>query len=327
MNTPDAASRLQSAAARAWIARLSALLPAAEAERVRTDVEAMILDHAEAACSADPALDPAEAERLALESLGSPEDMADALVDRPVRVTWATWRSVQRMLWVLVPCHVLLSVVLTAAGSTTPALPGLLGPLPTSSWAATALAVFGVLVVDVGLVVLLHAVFGAHLGRIRPLGDPRLSANRGDAVRRLVFLALVAVLVNGLLKRLFTVEFASGEAASFLVDDVLALVPWANVVLALFALRDVAALVRPASARALWATDTLASAAAAILLVVAASRPELVRFPADRLGPPTASLLTSLVTRLFVFLFVVGALVSALRAVGGIRRLLATRSA
>ena len=40
MNTPDAASRLQSAAARAWIARLSALLPAAEAERVRTDVKA-----------------------------------------------------------------------------------------------------------------------------------------------------------------------------------------------------------------------------------------------------------------------------------------------
>jgi len=304
---------------------LTALLPAPESERVRGDVEAMILDHAEAAREADPALDADEAERLALESLGTPEAMADALVDRPVRITWATWRSVQRMLWVLVPCHLLLSVLLTAAGSTTPALPGLLGPLPTSSWAATALAVCGVIVVDVGLVVLLHAVFGAQLGRIRPIADPRLSVTRGDAVRRLVFLALVAVLVNGLLKRLFTVEFASGEAASFLVDDLLALVPWANVVLALFAVRDIGALLRPSSARTLWSADTVASAAAAVLMVFSAARPELVRFPADRLGPAPAYVLTSLVTRLFVFLLVVGALISALRAVGGVRRLLAAR--
>ena len=40
MNTPDAASRLQSAAARAWIARLSALLPAAEAEEALTRLRA-----------------------------------------------------------------------------------------------------------------------------------------------------------------------------------------------------------------------------------------------------------------------------------------------
>lgn len=323
--SPPVTVRIESLAARVWLERLSSLLPPAEATRVRSDVEAMILDRVEAAREVDPGMDVAVAEIRALEALGSPDVLAEALVERPVRVTWATWRSIQRRLAVLVPCHLLLAILFTAAGSTSAPVPGLLAPLPVASLAATALAVLGIVLVDIGLVVLLYVVFGAHLGRIRPLGDPAPRWSRGDAVRRLVLLGLLAVLINLLLDRLFTIEWGEGTTSSFLAAEIRALVPWANAVLLLFALRDVASYLRPGAARSPLALDVAACLAAAAVFVYAASRPEIVRFPKDRLGGSTAGLLTSLVTRLFVLILVLGALAAVARAVRQFRRCLRVR--
>ena len=113
--------------------------------------------------------------------------------------------------------------------------------------------------------------------------------------------------------------------SSFLASEIRAIVPWANVVLVLFVLRDIASFLRPGEARAPLALDVAGCLAAACVFVVAASRPEIVRFPQERLGGSTAGLLTSLVTRLFVLILVLGALAAVVRAVRQLRRFLRVR--
>jgi hypothetical protein len=302
-----------------YLERLEELLPHGEAARVRMEVDALIQDRADEEARLHPDLPPAETERRALEALGSPEALAEELSPTEMRIPLATRRTFVRILAAVFACHLLLAVVLTVAGSRSAPIPGLLGPLPQGPFSAVLLAVITLFLLDTGgLLVLFVAI-----GRVRPERPlPSLPAlarsarwSRRGAVEGLVLLILLAVLFDGLLDQVFAVR-QGDELVCFLAPELLALVPFVNVVFGLFALRHLLTLAGRGSSAWSLALDALGSLAGCGLLVAAATRSELVRMPAgSKLGREAADVLAHLTERLFLLVFVVGALLLIVRFV------------
>lgn len=306
--------------ARAYLQRLRDLLPERDAQRVVNDVEAMILDRVEA----DAAPDAAAAERKALAHLGAPEALADTLAEPAWSVGASVRRSFVRWWAVLAAGHLLLSILLAVGGAEAAALPGLLAPLPRSPWWSTLTGVAGMVTLDAGIVFLLFTLRGAWS---RAGGVPALAVTpvwtRADALRGLVLIGLVALIAHPLRDEIFCVR-RGGIATPFLARDLVALLPGLYAVLGLLALRCVLVLRGRPTATFTLAVDALAGLGGVVLLVMAATRSELVRLPADVLGPEAATVLSDLITRGMMIVFVGAAL---LLAIGVAKRLLAVKRA
>jgi hypothetical protein len=316
---------LRTPEARAYLERLRDLLPAREAPRVVREVEALVLDRAEAEMAGGVALD--ESERRALLHLGSPEALADSLVEAPLQIGVATRKAFGRWFAVLVAVHLLLALLLTIAKSEAAAIPGLLAPLPRHPWWATVSAVVGIVLTDLGLLLALFALLGGLRGRSR-LPALALAAapwTKGVAVRGLVLIALLAVLAHPLRDTVFAVR-RGGQLVPFLAPDLLALWPWVDAVLGLCALRCLLVLLGPGAGsesqqKAALVVDVLASLAGITLLILASTRSEVVRLPEDVLGAEPAHVLGDLITRAFLVVFVGAALLLTIRVVKRILRL------
>lgn len=303
---------------RAYLERLRDLLPPRDAARVLADVESLILDRAEAAEA--EGVSPAEAERRALAHLGAPERLADTLVDAPLTLGLSTRRAFTRWLLVVAACHLLLSILLTVGHAEGPAIAGLLAPLPTAPWTSTLTAALGVVLLDTGLVFLAFVLLGSRGARA---GLPPLrlapSWTRPEALRGLLLLALLALLAHPLRDTVFAVRHG-GQPHPFLAPDLVALLPWLDVALGLCALRYLLVLAGRPGAPAL-AVDALAGVATIVLLVLASTRSEVVRLPSHVLGPETAHVLSDLITRAFLVVFVGAALLLSVRVVKRVVRL------
>ncbi len=311
---------LLSPEARGYLDRLADLLPPAEAARVRREVEALILDRAEAEGAAG--VPGEEAERRAVRHLGPPEALADRLSEAPLVVGSATRRAFTRWLVVLTVGHLLLSILLTVARAEGPALPGLLFPLPRTPWSATLSSALAVVLIDVGLLFLLFALLGPRGASARlPALSLTPAWNRPDAARTLVLAALLALLAHPLRDVVFSVH-QRGASHPFLAPDLLVLLPLLDLLLGLVALRALLTLLR--RPKAALAADAAAAAAGIVLLVLASTRSELVRLPPHVLGAEAAQVLGDVVTRAFLVVFVGAALLLAVRLA---RRVLGLRRA
>lgn len=313
--------RLASAAARAYVERLVDLVPAAEAHRVRLDVEAMILDRVEDEAAATEGTDPAVAEIRALNALGTPEQLAARLGDLSTRTLPAAQRSFVRLFLTLFPCHLLLSIVLSVAGSEAPGIPSLLGPLPTDSALATLMGVLAILLIDVGVLAIVTTALasGGRLPLLR-LG-PAFRSTPRELWLGFVLLVVLGVVVNAFVPEIFALHGGPGGSATFLAAPLLAWVPWLTIPLLLFCVRQVFLLVRGLSSASAIAMDALGWCALVGWLVVAATLPERIRFPTTELGARVAAELNRLVDALVLCLALAAALFSLIRAVRQVQRL------
>lgn len=305
----------------AYLDRLRDLLPARRADAVVHEVSALLEDRleGEGGEAAPGAVD------RALAALGSPEAIAGALSGSAVPSELATRRAFGRVLPIVFVAHLVLAFVLTMVGAGAALVPGIVGALPTTSAVATGLGVLGVFLVDVGIV----AVFMALLGRERVpalLHRLRLEmpGTRRDAALTLVLLALVAVIVNVASFRDALFALGTGEhRAPILTDDVVRLLPIADAVLALFALRHALLLVSGHETVLALAVDAAASAGAVLFAVLVMTRDAIVRVPANvGLTEAQATTFADLILRIA---FVVCLLAAVLFAARGVRRLLRIR--
>ncbi len=299
---------------REYLNKLGDLLPARESKRVLADVEALILDRVDAEREKAPDIDAAEAERRALSAWEEPEELAEQLVTAPIKIDLATRRSFLRSLAALFAAHLVLSILLTVAGAEGTAVPGLLGPLPTAPWTATVIACAGILFMDVGALVVVFLLMGKGRRARLPQLDLANQWTRADAMKGIILIALLAVIFNVFLDAIFAIR-SGDELQSFLSADLKGLVPFLNVVLALFAIRYLLTFFGRGERPEASAVDALACLAACGLLVMAVTRPELVRIPEGSLGDFTAKTLTNLTERLFLLVFVTAALLLAVRFV------------
>jgi hypothetical protein len=307
---------MRSAARTAYLDRLRDLLPYRDGARILTEVEGLLEDRIEAERDAHGER---EAERRALEALGPPESLAEGLT-APVRLDLATRRAFARLLAVTFAAHLVLSVVLTVAGGGR-AIPGLLGPLPLEPLAAVFSGVLSLFLVDTGAVFLLFVLLGRWKGsaampalRLRETVRPR------DAALGLVLLGLLGLILHPFRDAIFAVRTPRGMVP-FLAPDLVALVPGATAVLGLFVLRQVLVLRAGGDSPGAVIVDAVACLVFAALLVLAATRAELVRLPSDALGEAAAHALSDLATRVLLFVFVVAALMLAVRFVQRLMRL------
>ena len=298
-----------------YLARLEDLLPPAEAARALPEIEGMILDRADAEREADPTIDDAEAQRRALTRWDDPETIVESLVRAPLTIDTATRRSFLRTWAAVFVGHLVLSVVLTLAGSKGEVVPGLLGPLPTDSFLATAAGVLALLLLDTGAVFLLFLFLGKGRARARlPHLDLQTRWSRRDALKGLVLVGLLGVIFNGFLDTIFAIR-TGDELVPILSPDVTALVPLVNIVLALFAVRFLLTLAGRGGQPEAAAADALGSLGAAVVLMLAATRSDIVRVPEKTLGPGVSDAFGSALERVLLLIFVVGALFLALRFV------------
>ncbi|MHC5011795.1 MAG: hypothetical protein ACYTG6_12765, partial [Planctomycetota bacterium] len=112
-----------------YMDRLRDLLPYRDGARILEEVEGLLHDRIEVERH-EHGVTMDEAERRALDALGTPESLAYQLVASPVEVDLATRRGFVRLLAVTFAAHLVLSIVLTVAGGAGPTIPGLLAPLP-----------------------------------------------------------------------------------------------------------------------------------------------------------------------------------------------------
>lgn len=313
---------LATAEAQAFLERLSDLLPTAEVRRVRAEVEGLILDRAEALVAAGD--DPLQAERGAVAHLGTPEALADTLLNAPVTIGIATRRAFTRWLLVLTAGHLLLSILLTVGQAQSAAIPGLLAPLPISPWWATLTAALGTVLLDTGLLFVLFVLLGSRRVTLRlPSLALEPGWSRADAARAIVLVGLLLLLAHPFRDSVFSVRHAGGSSP-FLAPDLMALLPWIDLVLGLVGLRALAVLVAGGRAALALLTDAAASLAGIVLLVLASTRSEVVRLPPEVLGGDTAAVLNLLITRAFLVIFVGAALLLTVRLV---KRLIRLRTA
>ena len=115
-----------------------------------------------------------------------------------------------------------------------------------------------------------------------------------------------------MLDTIFAVQYGQ-ELKPFLSDELRALVPFINVVLVLFAVRHCFVL----TGLSTWSVvaHALAALSAVVLIVAAALQSELVTLPSERLGAEAAEVLDNLIERVFMLVFVVGALILLARFV------------
>ena len=299
-----------------YLARLEDLLPTGEIARVREDVESMILERAADEGERDPDISNEEAERRAVAALGSPERMAEELVGPPMTISLAAQRTFVRLLAAVFACHLLLSIALTVAGSRDAPIPGLLGPLPKEPFGAVLLSVITVFLIDAGALLILFVATGRTSTKSSMPSLFRGShwTKRG-AIEGLVLLTLLAVIFNVYLERIFSVK--QGESwQPFLAREFLDIVPYVNLVFALFALRHVLTLVGLGNSAFGLIADALGSLAGCVWFLVAATRSELVQVPTGhKLGREAAEVLDNLIESVFLIVFVVGALLLVLRFV------------
>lgn len=261
-----------------WLDRLRESLPPARADEVVAEVDALIEDRL-AAEAPGPVSD--EAATRALASLGSPEALAQAIDDEGIVVSGGTRRAFGRALAVVFAAHLLLSAVLTAVSPSATLLPGLVSTLPMSSPFSTAVGVAGILFLDVGLLVAAFAILGRERSHwlLLKLRAP-VPGTRRDAVLSLVLLALVAAIVNleVLRDRVFSVETETGRAG-ILAPDLIALIPFLDAMLGLYALRQVVRLLHRGDGIRALAIDGLAALSGTIVSALVLTRAEVVRIP------------------------------------------------
>lgn len=297
----------------AYLDRLCDFLPTREAARILEEVDGLIGDRMEAVL-AETDVSADEAERQAVAALGPADVLAGRLVNVSISVDLATRRQYVRMLAILFAVHLVLSIVLTVAGGRGPTIPGLLGPLPTSGTTAIISSVLAILLMDVGVLFLAYALLGrGKAPSLLPEVQLRTAVSRRDAALSLVLLALVALILHPLRDQVFAVR-EGDQLVGFLSPDLLHILPVVDVALAFFALAQVILLVRGEHATAV-AADALGSFVLAGALVLAVTQNELVCFSEQALGKGTANLLEDLVTRVFLLLFVLGALFLTIRFV------------
>lgn len=299
-----------------YLERLEELLPAREAKRVRQDVEALIEDRIEEERERNPDLDPVAAERAALTALGPAEHLADELVSAPITIPLATRRTFVRVLAAVFACHLLLSVALTFAGATWDSIPGILAPLPEEPFSAVFLGVITIFLIDTGALLLVFVAIGwAAPDKLRPSAPLSGGWTRKGAVEGLVLLVLMAAIVNVFLDAVFSVKQGQ-ELRPFLAPDFKVIVPYVNIVLALFAARHVLTLFDRGHGALGTAADALGSLAGSALLVVAATRGKIVAMPtSSKLGREAAEVLDNLIERVFLVAIVIGALLLMIRFV------------
>jgi len=313
-----------------YLNRLEDLLPPAEVARVRADVDAMIEDHVGGAIESEPELDAAEAERRAIAALGSPELLAEQLGPGPMTIPLTVRRSFVRALAVFFAGHLLLSIVLTVAGAESPAIPGLLMPLPKEPFTAVLIGVITIFLIDTGAVLVLFVAIGSR--RPKP-AFPQLQARnrwtRREAWQGLVLVGLLAVIFNVLLDPIFSIK-EGDEWKPFLSPELKAIVPYVNLVLALLALRHLLTLVGRGGSTLSVAADALAALTGSVLLTIAALTGKIVHLPERHLGREAAAVLDSLIERVFLLVFIVGALLLLARFIRQaihLQRMLRTPSA
>ncbi len=297
-----------------YLERLRDLLPTRDARRILEEVDGLLQDRMEAEL-ADADVDAAEAERRALAALGPADVLAENLASSPLRVDLATRRLFVRLLAVTFAVHLVLSIVLTVAGSERAAIPGLLGPLPRAPLAAVFSGVLAILLIDTGGLFLVFALFGR--GKA-PAALPRLQLHmkesRRDAALGLVLLALLALILHPFRDQIFAVRTEDGFVP-FLAQDLLFVLPVVDIALVLFAIRQIVVLIHGGEHVIGVVADAIGSVVLGVALVFAATRGALVSFPDQSLGRTGADVLEDIVTRVFLVLFLLGALGLAVRFV------------
>lgn len=303
----------RSSATEAYLDRLREVLPASRAAEVVREVEALIGDRLEQ----DPEgpASPGAADR-ALAALGTPETLASSLAGGQVVLDLATRRAFTRMLTVVFAAHLLLSIVLTVIAPDASLVPGLVGALPRSPWVATASAVLGVFLVDVGALLVLFRLLGARRAPGLLHGLPlRMPVRRRDAVLSLVLLALLALILNvpDLRDRILAVGIGE-ERSPVLAPSVTALTLAADAVLILFAVRHLLLLVSGVERVEGVVLDAMASLAGAILSVLLMTREELVRIPpSSGLTEAQAAVFADLLFRVVFVVCLVAAILLVMR--------------
>lgn len=303
-----------------FIEQLRDLLPTREAKRILEDVDGLLLDRMEAELQ-EGDISAEEAEQIAIAALGTPEELATQLTSAPLKIDFTTRRLFVRLLAITFAVHLLLSIVLTVAGGKGPALPGLLGPLSTDSLGGVFTGVLSIALIDTGALFLIFAIFGR--GKA-PTGLPalrlRTATSRRDAALGLVLLGLIWLILHPFRDEVFAIRTGDGMVG-FLAPDLVAVLPVFDVALALFAVRQIVILVGWGEHPLGVLADALASLALAVGLVLAATRPDIIRFPDGVLATQTAHALEDLVTRVFLLIFIGAALFLVVRFVKRLLRL------
>ena len=155
-----------------YLEQLRDRLPYRDGPRILEEVDGLIEDRIEAEREQGVGSD-GEAERRALEAMGPPERLASELIASSISVDLGTRRPFTRMLAATFATHLLLSIVLTVAGASQPAIPGLLGPLPREPLGAMFAGVVSIFLLDTGALFLLFALLG------RGKAPPQLPTMRG----------------------------------------------------------------------------------------------------------------------------------------------------
>ena len=306
---------------RAYLHALEDLLPPGDVARVLPEVEAMILDRIDAERVSHPEADQRVLETAALSGWKSPEQLCEELASAPLTVDWATRRAFFRNWLVLFGAHLVISIVLTAASSTTSPVPGLLGPLPSSPWTATVLSLLAILLMDGGAILVLFLL--TH-GRRTALKLPRVALGskwtRRGAIEGLILIALLAIIVNVLRDSIFAMR-TGDRLDSFLSPAVAGGLPYINAVLGLFALRHVLTLWRGGDDLVPHAVEAVACVSAFILIVLAATHSDLIDFPRGSMGLEMATVLNNVVERVFRVVLIIGALLLGIRLVKVLMRI------
>ena len=263
-----------------YLDRLREALPPARSADVVAEVRSLIQDRMEAESVAEG--DPAGVAR-ALASLGRPEALATALGGGSITIDLATRRAYVRLLGVVYAAHLVISIVVTAMGKGTVLLPGIVQALPPHPFAATMLGAIGLFFLDAGLLGVLFALFGRERApAILPRLRLKMPGTRRDAAFSLVLLGLVAVLLNvpSVRDAIFAIGGTEGRVP-ILTPEALGLVPVADAVLALFALRNVLLAVAGGESLTALVLDALAALCGAVLCVLLMTRETLIAIPSS----------------------------------------------
>jgi hypothetical protein len=298
-----------------YLDRLRDVLPSRAANGVLAEVTALIEDRMESEAQGAPT---PEVAHTALQALGSPEALASSLVGGGTTIDLATRRAFTRMLAVVFGGHLLLSVILTVIGGGSTLVPGLVSALPREGLLATVCGIGGVFLLDVGLLGVVFALFGRRRSpEILHRLQLRMPVRRRDAMASLVLLALVAVIANVPTFRdaLFSVGGDAGRTP-ILAPDLVDLIPAADAVFFLFALRFAVQLTSGTERAVGVAADGLASLGGAVFCVLLMTRNQLVQLPTSvGLSEGAATLFSNLISRVVLVVSFVASLMMMTRFV------------
>ncbi len=293
----------------AYLDRLRDLLPSSRADDVVAEVRALVEDRLEQDAEQPPG---AEAAARALAALGPAEALASRVEGGGFTVASATRRTFLRTLAAVFAGHVMLSIVLSTIPGQPQMVPGLVGPLPRGSVLSTFAGLLGVFFTDAGFLLALFALLGRdRASRVLPTLRLRMPGTRRDAWLSLVLIALLVVVLHPLRDRIFAVSGSEGRTPIF-SQEVVDLLPVADAVLFLFALRSVLLAIAGRERVESVIVDALAALAGAILAGLLLTRDALVQLPAS-LGKDQAFVLEDLLRRVFMVVVFFAGLALAIR--------------